>query len=106
MRTSPLPNRHAYELDLYTECTQTTLNKPKNRKKPPLNELGILSLLWKLLEEVVELVLAIASQGLRRLLRCRTDYARVEQEAQDVNVVLLGIWMRARDSRRLEKGEG
>lgn len=105
MRTRPLPNRHAYELNDLTECVQSTLNRPRNRKKRPLNEMGILRLLLKLVEEFGELVWEVGWQSLRGVLGGTTDYSRVEHEAQDVNVVILGIWMWARGKAQGEKGE-
>lgn len=94
MRTRPLPNRHAYDLDQMTECVQATLNR--NRSKPPLDEMGILRLLVKLFEETLEVVWEIAVEGLMQALGGSGDFSRVEREAQDVCVVVLGIWIWAR----------
>lgn len=94
MRKRPLPNRHAYELQDFSECVQATLNR--NRGKLPLDEMGILSLLVKLLEESLELVWEVVLQSVRQALSGPRDFVKVEREARDVCVVLLGIWMWAR----------
>lgn len=99
MRTRPLPNRHAADLSDFMEVVQATMNKPKNRKKPPLDEAGILSLAVKLIEECLELAWEIVFQGLRRVLRGSGDFSKVRMEVQDVCVVLLGTWIWARRQR-------
>lgn len=107
MRTRPLPQRHAYDLSMFTETIQATLNKPANRAKGPLEDMNRETVDEKLHEEVDELYFSMlkledileTTGGVVSdvLLRAIAD---VEHEAADVAIVALAAFVKARTLAR------
>lgn len=111
MRSRPLPQRHAYDLSLFVETIQATLNKPANRAKGPLEDMTWSEVEVKEYEESKELNFAV--ERLERLLEpsagvdeIQRACAEVEGEAADLAITALGRFVKARElCRHLERKE-
>lgn len=85
MRTRPLPQRHAYDLSLFVETIQATLNR--NKHKGNMAEMTSQEIIDKAKEEVAEVVYEIEYGDKPALL---------EREAADLAVCALAAFIKAR----------
>lgn len=89
MRTRPLPQRHAYDLSLFAETIQATLNR--NKSKGDLGAMSFEQITDKIEEEYGEIVYELRFGG---------EPARLEREAADLAVCALAVFVKARNIAR------